>query len=95
MSAAAEVVFMDLPASRAGSGTAGATAARVAPLRERPGEWARIRGGYTNPTAARAYAAIVRKGRQLGIDEGEFETATRKNDEGTWDVFARYVGGAS
>jgi hypothetical protein len=86
-----EIVFMDPPRPMVGKGATGKTAARVAPLRERPGEWARIRSDVKPGTAA-SYAAVIRKGRSHGIEEGEFEVITRSNGDGTSDIFARVIG---
>lgn len=62
---------------------------RLAPLRERPGQWARL----DDCQGKRAYnvGQQLRKGGFAGIDPTEFEAISRTVD-GTVYLFVRYIG---
>ena len=66
-------------------------AARLAPLKERPGEWAKIYGPTKTPDQASSWAHALRTGRFVGIPRGEYESTSRFIDGQGW-VWARYVG---
>lgn len=59
-------------------------------LRARPGQWAKVDTGVTNT----AFATMLKQGRLGNAEPGEFEATCRRNDDGTYDVYARYVGSA-
>lgn len=65
----------------------------LAPLRDRPGEWARVKtGGHT----VRAEGSNIKRGDYLGIEKGEFEAVTRQTDQDhEWALYVRYVGDRS
>lgn len=69
------------------SGRHGKWAQICAQLRERPGVWARC---YTNTSTA--YATLLKQGKLGNAMPGEFEAVARKNDFGSYDIYARYVG---
>ncbi len=65
---------------------------RLAPLTERPGEWARV---YISPhiKAARAYASKLRmRPQEHALPEGQFEFRAAPLPDGTAAVYARYLG---
>lgn len=62
--------------------------AHLAPLRERPGEWARVWGPDPKSTALAQY---VKRGDAAGVTRGEYETKCRTIDGGLY-MYARYVG---
>lgn len=73
-------------------GAQGVWVKRLAPLRERPGEWCKFSG------LAAPVANQLSRGAVKGIKAGEFEATYRDNPsyEGRrGDVYVRYVGGES
>lgn len=69
----------------------GEMAERLAPLRDRPGEWAKVPNPTEGPNAANHAAQAIRGGEYQGIMVGEFEATTRMVD-GQRLLWARYVG---
>lgn len=57
-------------------------------LRARPGEYAIIDDDATRP----ALVTQINKGKIAGIVEGEFEATSHSNEDGTFTVYARFVG---
>lgn len=89
-----EIVFEQPPPQKRRRGAPGVSE-RLLPLRERPGEWARVYGPAI-PSNAYVWAARVRKGQHFpGIVAGDYETVAREGDDGEWFVWARYVGNGS
>lgn len=83
------IEFIDPPASRKGN-HGPRIAVELAPLRERPGEWARVYGPL-NKEWASVKASRINHGGYVGIATGEYEAITRKLEDGTY-VWVRYVG---
>jgi|GEM_PF-3163930 len=83
-------VFEDPPAATRGPGAKGRVNELVAPLRRRPGEWARVFGPATAKQATN-WAQRLKLGRCYDVNEGEFE-AIRRTVDGESFVWARYVG---
>jgi hypothetical protein len=70
---------------------AGVWALRLAPLKDRPGEWACI-GRFFSSTAA-----AIRKGRLEGVPAGDYETTLRDyqrppEGDNKGDLYVRYIG---
>jgi len=83
-----DIVFEDPPPN--GAGLEGIWALRLAPLRERPGEWARVAGPLTVSSAG-STARNLKKGDYSGCPKGDYEAVSRQVD-GKAYVWARYVG---
>ncbi len=60
-------------------------------LRENPARWARI-AQASNSGTANALARAVRTGRSAFTPEHHFDTVIRKQDDGSWGVWARFLG---
>lgn len=88
-----EVVFMDPPGRKFERSQQPKIITELKPLRDRPGEWARVRHDLTQ-NAASVFAFNLAHGKFSGIAEGEYEAVSRSKN-GRGDVFARYIGGAS
>lgn len=87
---ASEIVFRDLPKKSAGgrhSPNAGKWVRILAPLVDRPGDWAVVTTRAT-PGAAANTAATIRQGR-VELPPGRWEATTR-----LCDVYVRYMGPA-
>jgi hypothetical protein len=59
----------------------------TAALRTRPGQWARV-ATSTNTS----YATMLKQGKLGDALPGEFEAESRRDDVGSYDIYARYVG---
>jgi hypothetical protein len=82
-----EIVWEDPPVNVAGR--KGVWIERLAPLRDRPGEWAKF------PDTNAGLAHNIKSGRLVGVEAGEFETrAIRQGKSGKCDVYVRFVGKA-
>ena len=57
-------------------------------LREKPGEWAKIAEGVSND----GLAVRIRSGKAKSFREGIWEATSRTNEEGTVDIYARFMG---
>jgi hypothetical protein len=88
-----DIVWEDPPPKSLGVANQPQWPARLAPLREHPGKWARIRD-YKNRNAASTSANYLRK-RAIGFDPTEFEFTCRTEADGTGVLYARYIGGES
>lgn len=77
-----------------GRGRKGVWQERLAPFRERPGEWGKLPGVWNGGSVA-----AIKSGRLSGIDAGEFEAVCRngRTVDGSikFDLWVRYVGGGS
>jgi hypothetical protein len=59
------------------------------PLRDKPGEWAKVAEGISSPTLANS----IKQARVKSFaPAGSFEAVSRKNPDGGVDIYARYVG---
>lgn len=79
----------DEPPARTRSPRTGKWAPVLDALREHEGQWARIAVKAKASTAA-ALAGNLRSGVMSGADKGEFEATSRRLDDDTYGVFARY-----
>jgi hypothetical protein len=66
---------------------AGKWQAITSELRSRPGEWARV-----DTVSNTAFATMLKQGKLGDAEPGEFEATCRRNDDGSYDIYARYVG---
>jgi hypothetical protein len=84
-----DIVWEDPPPAMSG-GHRLVWADRLAPLRERPGEWANL-GEHNTSIAVR-----IRQGRAGSCAPGEFEATVRHADSGRGrgTIYVRYVGKA-
>lgn len=88
-----DIVWEEPPPSRYGAKRDGWNRI-AAELRANPGRWARIRECETRGRAS-VWAQQVRQGQSSAwLPAGSFEAASRSVD-GTYVVYARYVGGAA
>jgi hypothetical protein len=78
-----DVKWEDPPATTRGTGK---WRELLAPLRERPGEWANL--GVHTLTSARS----IRLGHVSGAEAGEFEAVTRGQKDSKATIYARYIG---
>ena len=85
-----EIVWEDPPTTTRAPSHHGVWAERLAPLRDRPGEWAKV-GRVHSATALK-----IKRGQMLGIPAGEFEATLRDVDrtENKGTLYVRYVGGS-
>lgn len=65
---------------------------RLEPLKERPGEWARVFESTTLENA-RQYASGLKKPGRYALPEGRFEFRAGPLKNGKGGVYARYIGG--
>lgn len=56
-------------------------------LRTRPGQWARV-----HTSTSTAFATMLKQGKLGGSAPGEFEATCRRNVDGKYEIYARYVG---
>lgn len=85
-----DLVWEEPPVTTSGGNRPLEWPARLAPLRERPGQWARV-SKHLNGPAASSTANDLRKGRRPGVDPAEFEFTGRTID-GEGYVYARFIG---
>lgn len=57
-------------------------------LRENPG----VSGVLTEDAPSAQLVTLINKARIIGIEEGEFHATSRANGDGTYTVYAKYVG---
>jgi hypothetical protein len=86
-----EIVFKDPPAKRPRHGSKPSIGPRLAPLRERPGEWGRV---FPVPSlsAARTQATRIKHGLYSGIEPAEYEARGAIDDDGEAYVWVRWLG---
>jgi 16S rRNA C967 or C1407 C5-methylase (RsmB/RsmF family) len=58
----------------------------LAALRARPGQWARVA-----TTSNTGMATLLRQGKLGDAQPGEFEAVARRDDLGSYDIYARYI----
>jgi hypothetical protein len=74
------------------NGTAASEHDKIAKeLKANPGQWARVQKGLKTAAAA---STINTAGANAYAPRGSYEATARKNDKGSYDVYARYVGDA-
>lgn len=64
---------------------------RLAPLREHPGEWAKVYSGSRD--GAKMWASNLRQGKPSGIEAGQYDTRVGVDEHQIPTVWAAYVGG--
>ena len=74
------------PPLHGGGGLRTRTEARRAALRQRPGQWGLVRQGVGYSSGSNSL--------RVSLGDG-FEVTGRSCGDGTWDLYARYVGGES
>jgi hypothetical protein len=79
-------VVWEQPPPRKDADRVGAWERRLMPLRERPGEWARVKDGLTERTA-QTYASELRRTKRYRKPAGRYEFAARGGA-----IYARYLG---
>lgn len=86
-----ELIFEEPPMAERGRAATGKWGRILGPLRENPGQWARLPGDY-----AATMASEIKRGRPAGIEPGEFDATCRKIKRSSrYHVWVRYVGGKS
>ena len=89
---AADLTYETPPKDRRGA-KGGKWADLLAPLRERPGDWARIPGEHVN-----AVVTQIKRGTYKGISAGEFDATSRRvegSEPARFRIWVRYVGHVS
>lgn len=85
---AEEIVWEAPPGISRRGGPRPKHSAFFAALRERPGEWAIFTSNAHHPSVLTG----VKRGKYATTIEGEFDATSRKNPDGTFTVYVRYVG---
>jgi hypothetical protein len=86
-------VVWEAPSPRGGKGPPRKWDKRLLPLRERPGEWARV--WESTPASARQAVVQLRRGQVgSGVNASQFEFSTRTID-GRGVLYARFIGDVS
>lgn len=67
-------------------------ACRLAPLKDAPGEWARVAFDLRTLVDAYCQASYLRRGRATGVDPTLWEFRSGRARDGLYGVWARYVG---
>lgn len=82
-----QIVWGDPPVPTSGNAK-GVWVARLAPFRERAGQWGRLPGKHSTNTAH-----LIRTGRFSGIEKGDYEVRTaNQTPKGKCEIYIRYVG---
>lgn len=82
------VKFEAPPASRGGRAESPRNKQIAEALRDKPGEWALVAEGQKND----GLAVRIRTGKAKSFSTGVWEATSRRNEENTIDIYARYVG---
>lgn len=85
-----EVTFEEPPASKGGRAESPRNREIAEALRKKPGSWALIAKGEKND----GLAVRIRSGKAKSFAEGTWEATSRRNDDNTIDIYARFVGDA-
>jgi hypothetical protein len=80
-----EIVWEEPPEAQLA--TKGKWGRLLAPFRDRPGQWGRVPGKHNTSTSHN-----IRRGTFNGIGKDEFEAVIRNTENGTGDLYVRYVG---
>lgn len=93
-----DVVFMGPPPAPAGScgrHWAVKRQATLVALTSNAGEWARVATGMKQQSALKRARSMEGRGQcpWPEVERGDIEAVARRNEAGTFDVFARYIGG--
>ena len=82
------VTFEAPPASKGGRAESPRNREIAEALRGNPGEWAKVAAGEKND----GLAVRIRTGKAKSFAEGIWEATSRRNDDDTIDIYARFVG---
>lgn len=82
------VKFAEPPTTRGGRTESPRNREIAETLRQNPGAWALVAEGEKND----GLAVRIRTGKAKSFAEGEWEATSRRNDEDTIDIYARFVG---
>lgn len=84
------VSFEAPPASKGGRAESPRNREIAEALRANPGEWAKVAANEKND----GLAVRIRTGKAKSFAEGIWEATSRRNDDDTIDIYARFVGDA-
>lgn len=82
------VKFAEPPITRGGRAESPRNREIAEALRKHPGEWALVAEGEKND----GLAVRIRTGKAKSFAEGTWEATSRRNEENTIDIYARFVG---
>lgn len=82
-----ELIFEEPPGARGGRAGSSAIGQWLTSLREHPGQWVK----FPAPQKSSASSGNIGRGR-YGAAPGEFEASSRSAGDGTFWLYARYVG---
>lgn len=85
------IVWEDPPDSYPRGGAAPRYADFFESIRKMPGRWA----VWPNPVQSPTLTTNIKNGKYSGTEAGEFDATIRKQDDGTYKMWVRYVGGES
>ena len=81
------IKFVAPPASNGGRAESPRNKEIAAALRSSPGEWALVAEGEKND----GLAVRIRTGKAKSFAKGIWEATSRGNEDGTVDIYARYI----
>lgn len=81
------VKFAEPPHTRGGRAESPRNRKIAEELRKHPGEWALVAEGEKND----GLAVRIRSGKAKSFAEGVWEATSRRNEENTIDIYARFV----
>lgn len=84
------VTFEAPPASKGGRAESPRNREIAEALRGNPGEWAKVAEAEKND----GLAVRIRTGKAKSFADGIWEATSRRNDDDTIDIYARFVGDA-
>lgn len=82
------VSFEEPPASTGGRAESPRNREIAEALRAKPGEWAKVESGVKND----GLAVRIRTGKAKSFAQGVWEATSRRNEQETIDIYARFVG---
>lgn len=82
------VKFEEPPTARGGRAESERNKEIAEALRKKPGKWALVAEGEKND----GLAVRIRTGKAKSFAVGTWEATSRRNEEGTIDIYARFVG---
>lgn len=65
--------------------------AKLYPLKDEPGKWARITDNKTY-SSIQTLASNIRTGNLAGVVRGEYEAKALRDEDGIFVLYARYIG---
>ena len=82
------VEFAAPPQAKGGRGESARNKEIAAALKKNPGEWAKVAEGETSD----GLAVRIRSGKAKTFSVGKWEATSRRQEDGTITIYARYVG---